>query len=111
SRRPTREHAEWLSLNDAQRRRTVAYGEGCQKCDDTGVAGRTAVGVLLTLDRGLKAAIEAGTTSPEELEALLPEDYRGLRKAVLDRLFAGEVTPQAAATALGSVAGSASPGA
>jgi excisionase family DNA binding protein len=103
SRRPTEEHGEWLRLSKEQRRRTVAYGEGCEKCEDTGVAGRTAVGVLLTLDPGLQAAIEAGTTAPEELAAALPEDYGGLRTVVLDRLFAGDVTPRSAAAAVGSI--------
>jgi len=99
----TKEHAEWLSLTKAQRRSPVAYGEGCPECDDSGVAGRTAVGALLTLDKGLAAAIEAGTTAPEALTELFPGDYRGLRHAVLDRLFAGDVTVPSAAAALGSL--------
>ncbi|MHC4817451.1 MAG: GspE/PulE family protein, partial [Planctomycetota bacterium] len=103
SRPPTGEHVEWLRLTGKERTRRIAYADGCEECDHTGVAGRTAVGALLTPDPGLQAAIEAGTTAPEELAPSLPGDYRGLREIVLDRLFAGDVTPQSAAVAVGSL--------
>ncbi len=93
------EDADRLELPAARRALQVSANAGCEACEGTGRRGRVAVGALLSLEAPLREAIRGGARAPEELAAAA--DFGGLREALLERVTAGDVSPAAAATALG----------
>lgn len=94
--------ADRLGLTGKARRMEVAGNGGCESCRGTGTLGRTVAADLLVLTPSLASALEAGQTSREDLETALPPDFRPLRAEVLERLAAGDITPEGALEALSS---------
>ena len=93
--------ADRLRLTGNLRRKRLSENEGCEKCNGTGVLGRTVVGELVVPGAAMHAVIEEESASPEDLRAALPKDHRTLLDNVRTKVAEGAVSPTAAAAALG----------
>ena len=96
-----KEHIRVLEIEPGERTRKVSYPKGCKKCRGTGLKGRALVTELLTLTGPLREAILGGATG-EKLRSALPSGHPGIREELLRLVFAGEISPREACTALPS---------
>lgn len=71
---------------------THCGGSGCGRCNDSGHAGRVAIGELLLLDANLSEALaQSLELAPAQQERLRQAGYRPLREDADDRVRSGEI--------------------
>lgn len=75
-------------LDEAQFRR----GDGCDKCNNSGYAGRTAITELLTPNEPMREAILLKKPTRTLMEMAIKDNMRTLYDNGLKRVFAGETT-------------------
>ena len=64
----------------------------CDKCDQTGYLGRTAIFELLVMDDVLRKAITDGLGQQELTELAMKTGYRPYRQDGVDRILSGVTT-------------------
>lgn len=79
---------ELSSLEGARLRR----GAGCNACDRTGVAGRSAIAELLRVDQPLRDVLLTGAGEHGVLAAARRGGMRSLRQDALERAYSGEIS-------------------
>ena len=72
--------------------RPIYRGRGCSDCNGTGYIGRTAISEFLDLSDRIKEMILEKKSSSEIRRAAIEEGMTTLRKAALEKVFAGETT-------------------
>jgi len=72
--------------------KTFYEGKGCERCGDTGYAGRTAVAEYMILTPKLRAMIVEQRPTVELQQAAVKEGMTTLRQAALEKAFLGETT-------------------
>lgn len=71
---------------------THCRGNGCERCSDSGYAGRVAIGELLQLDAELSESLtQSLALAPVQQERLRQAGYRPLRDDAEDRVRSGEI--------------------
>jgi type IV pilus assembly protein PilB len=68
------------------------YGTGCQKCEQSGYKGRTAIFEMLHLTREIKRLVAQGATDVTIREQAEKEGFRTLRDAAIAKLLDGVTT-------------------
>ncbi len=85
---------EELRLQPEQFPNGVAMGKGCDECFHSGFSGRTAIYEVLPIDPTIQAQIVDKATASDIKRGALERGLRTLRMDGLEKLLAGQTTPE-----------------
>jgi type IV pilus assembly protein PilB len=90
---PSRDQLMELNLKpeDAHGRKFY-FGEGCDKCNNLGLKGRTGIYELLVMNDDLRDMISKGASTDQLRNFARSKGVKGLRERGLDALFSGVTT-------------------
>jgi type IV pilus assembly protein PilB len=90
---PSRDQLMELNLKPEDARgKKFFFGEGCDKCNNLGLKGRTGIYEILVINDDIRDLISKGASTDQLRNYARSKGVKGLRERGLDALFAGVTT-------------------